>query len=428
MENENKNLQNEETVLTPEEKVQLDISEKIADAAAEIQEEIADASDVQEEVIDEVEEIISDATEEIVPEKKLTRNTFIASLIGAAVIGALVASLIFGIGSSSKSNASLIEKSSSTLADATENSTVVATVGDKKITSVDLSYYINAEASTYANQNALTEEDLKTYDWNQEIDGVKLSDKLVNAALENAINDALTIQKGAEHGITLAESDQYSIMSQIYGMLSSYGKDGLMLRLRTMGIPSVEQYGKMYENVMLTQQVSADIDADPSKYYPEDTSVLNDYIQDGKASVKHILISTEAAEAEEGAEPVDKKALAEEVLLRAQNGEDFDALIAEFNEDPGATEAGYTFTKGTMVAEFEDAAFALKIGEMSGLVETQYGYHIIKRIPGLYELQGMWKEDAKVSVKKSAVKKLSVAEIMKDMADAITEVNAAQAQ
>ena len=427
MENENKNLQNEETVLTPEEKVQADISEKIADAAAEIQEEIAEASEINEEVIDEAEEIISETIEEIVPEKKLTRNTFIASLIGAAVIGALIAALIFGMGGKGE-NGSLIETSSSALADTTDNATVVATVGDKKITSVDLSYYINVEASTYANQNALTEEDLKTYDWEQEIDGVKLSDKLVNAALENAINDALTLQKGKENGIALTEKDQYSIMSQIYGMLSSYGKDGLMLRLRTMGIPSVEQYGKMYENVMLTQQVSADIDADPAKYYPEDTSVLNDYIQDGKASVKHILISTEATETEEGAEPVDKKALAEEVLARAQNGEDFDALIAEFNEDPGATEAGYTFTKGTMVPEFEDAAFALKIGEMSGLVETQYGYHIIKRIPGLYELQGMWKDDAKVSVKKSAVKKLSVAEIMKDMADAITEVNAQSAQ
>ena len=427
MENENKNLQNEETVLTPEEKVQADISEKIADAAAEIQEEIAEASEINEEVIDEAEEIISETIEEIVPEKKLTRNTFIASLIGAAVIGALIAALIFGMGGKGE-NGSLIEASSSALADTTESATVVATVGDKKITSVDLSYYINVEASTYANQNALTEEDLKTYDWEQEIDGVKLSDKLVNAALENAINDALTLQKGKENGIALTEKDQYSIMSQIYGMLSSYGKDGLMLRLRTMGIPSVEQYGKMYENVMLTQQVSADIDADPAKYYPEDTSVLNDYIQDGKASVKHILISTEATETEEGAEPVDKKALAEEVLAKAQNGEDFDALIAEFNEDPGATEAGYTFTKGTMVPEFEDAAFALKIGEMSGLVETQYGYHIIKRIPGLYELQGMWKDDAKVSVKKSAVKKLSVAEIMKDMADAITEVNAQSAQ
>lgn len=427
MENENKNLQNEETVLTPEEKVQADISEKIADAAAEIQEEIAEASEINEEVIDEAEEIISETIEEIVPEKKLTRNTFIASLIGAAVIGALIAALIFGMGGKGE-NGSLIETSSSALADTTESATVVATVGDKKITSVDLSYYINVEASTYANQNALTEEDLKTYDWEQEIDGVKLSDKLVNAALENAINDALTLQKGKENGIALTEKDQYSIMSQIYGMLSSYGKDGLMLRLRTMGIPSVEQYGKMYENVMLTQQVSADIDADPAKYYPEDTSVLNDYIQDGKASVKHILISTEATETEEGAEPVDKKALAEEVLAKAQNGEDFDALIAEFNEDPGATEAGYTFTKGTMVPEFEDAAFALKIGEMSGLVETQYGYHIIKRIPGLYELQGMWKDDAKVSVKKSAVKKLSVAEIMKDMADAITEVNAQSAQ
>ncbi len=418
MENENKNLQNEETVLTPEERVKQDISEKIADAAAEIQEEIAEAADLQED--------IPEATKTIVPEKKLTRNTFIASLVGAAVVGALIATLIFSIaGGIPKNNSSLTDASSADFS-ASDNSAIIAKVGDKEISATDLSYYINAEASNYANQNALTEEDLLTYDWDQEIDGVKLSDKIVNAAVDNAVNEALTIQKGEENGITLAESDQYSILGQIYGMLSSYGKDGLILRLRTMGIPTIEQYCKMYENVMLSQQVSADIDANPAKYYPEDTSSLNNYIQEGKASVKHILISTQSSDGEEAVDPAQKRALAEEILLRAQNGEDFDALVAEFNEDPGAGETGYTFTKGTMVAAFEDAAFALKIGEISGIVETQYGYHIIKRIPGLYELQGMWKEDTKISLKKSAIAKLSVADIMSDMANAISEVNSAQ--
>ena len=76
-------------------------------------------------------------------------------------------------------------------------------------------------------------------------------------------------------------------------------------------------------------------------------------------------------------------AKANEVLEKAKNGEDFDALITEYNEDPGMTSNpdGYYFGKGQMVEPFENAAYALADGEISGLVETDFGYHIIKRLP-----------------------------------------------
>lgn len=78
------------------------------------------------------------------------------------------------------------------------------------------------------------------------------------------------------------------------------------------------------------------------------------------------------------------KAEAEAVLERINNGEDFMALVEECNDDPGMSyygEDGYYFTAGTMVQEYEDVAFALAEGEVSGLVESDYGYHIIKRMP-----------------------------------------------
>lgn len=73
---------------------------------------------------------------------------------------------------------------------------------------------------------------------------------------------------------------------------------------------------------------------------------------------------------------------AEQVLERVKSGEDFDKLIKEFGEDPGMQQNvdGYLFTKNEMVKPFEDAAFALKDNEVSDIVETDFGYHIIKRI------------------------------------------------
>ena len=73
------------------------------------------------------------------------------------------------------------------------------------------------------------------------------------------------------------------------------------------------------------------------------------------------------------------KARAEGILERALAGEDFDELVATYSED-GMPPEGYTFVVGAMVIEFCEATRALEIGEISGLVQTQFGFHIIKRV------------------------------------------------
>jgi peptidyl-prolyl cis-trans isomerase D len=96
-------------------------------------------------------------------------------------------------------------------------------------------------------------------------------------------------------------------------------------------------------------------------------------------SASHILFevpkdSTPAKEAE-------IKAKAEAVLKRAKAGEDFASLAKKYSDDTGSKDQGGAlgaFTRDTMVKEFADAAFALKVGDISGLVRTEYGYHIIK--------------------------------------------------
>ena len=92
-----------------------------------------------------------------------------------------------------------------------------------------------------------------------------------------------------------------------------------------------------------------------------------------QVQVRHILIAS----------PDDAgRAKAAQVLVDLQGGADFAALAKEYSADPGSAakggELGF-FAKGAMVPEFEEAAFALKKkGELSGLVKTKFGYHILQ--------------------------------------------------
>jgi parvulin-like peptidyl-prolyl isomerase len=74
--------------------------------------------------------------------------------------------------------------------------------------------------------------------------------------------------------------------------------------------------------------------------------------------------------------------LAQEVLKRARAGEDLGRLAVEYSDEPNAGARGGSlgrFTKGQMVGAFEAVAFKLRIGEISDIVETPFGYHIIQR-------------------------------------------------
>lgn len=100
---------------------------------------------------------------------------------------------------------------------------------------------------------------------------------------------------------------------------------------------------------------------------------------DVSVRARHILIRVNANDPQ--ATKDSARALAESLRKRAVAGEDFAKLAEKYSEDPGSAKNGGDlgfFQRGQMVGPFEDAAFQLKPGEISDVVETPFGYHVIK--------------------------------------------------
>jgi peptidyl-prolyl cis-trans isomerase D len=102
---------------------------------------------------------------------------------------------------------------------------------------------------------------------------------------------------------------------------------------------------------------------------------IQQYSTPEEVRASHILLKTE------GKDDAAVKKQAEDLLKRAKAGEDFAALATKYSEDEGSAKKGGDldyFGRGRMLPEFDQAAFALQPGQISDLVKTQYGYHIIK--------------------------------------------------
>ncbi len=112
------------------------------------------------------------------------------------------------------------------------------------------------------------------------------------------------------------------------------------------------------------------------RYYQQN---IQSYIVPEKRSARHILIK---AEEDEGAERLaEKRQRAEDILAKAKaEGADFAELAKEFSEGPSAPGGGDIgfFSRGQMVPPFENAVFAMQEGDVSEVVQTRFGFHIIK--------------------------------------------------
>jgi peptidyl-prolyl cis-trans isomerase D len=117
-------------------------------------------------------------------------------------------------------------------------------------------------------------------------------------------------------------------------------------------------------------------DDEIKEYYDAHPSEFN---QEKTVEARHILLKMD--EKAEDAVVQKTKEKAEEILKMAREGQDFAELAKQYSEDPGSKEdGGYlgAFKKEAMIEPFAEKAFSMKAGEISDLVQTQYGFHIIK--------------------------------------------------
>jgi peptidyl-prolyl cis-trans isomerase C len=163
--------------------------------------------------------------------------------------------------------------------------------------------------------------------------------------------------------------------------------DSFERQLLAMGFSAAQFREQVVERAICEEVVERELKAKVSitdeqakKFYDENG---DQFERPEMVRASHILISTRDAVSGQEAnaeKKKEKKAQTEKILERARKGEDFAALAKEFSEDPGSKDKGgeYTFPRGQMVPEFETAAFGLKTNEISDIVTTQFGYHIIK--------------------------------------------------
>lgn len=275
----------------------------------------------------------------------------------------------------------------------------VATVAGTKITKGEFEFYLASIKRQMSDTELSTEEDWQT----KEIEGKKAIDVAKERALESAVSNIEYREILKAQGMELTAENKQKITSIKQSVINNHGGDAAYKEFLKKNNLTDEFIQLMCESMVCYEKLSKKLEEDGlltdevlAKYYEENKKKLDgDY-----RKAKHILILTKDSETQEVfSEEVqeEKKEFAESLLEQVKEGADFDALMNEYSEDPGlkTNPDGYLFTSGEMVPEFEQAVDSVSEGEYT-ICKTDYGYHIIKRLPIEYQ-------DMKEQTKESAI-------------------------
>ena len=347
------------------------VEDKVAETAEDVKEEIAETVDkVEEKASATVKELKADKPKESktkatkkskasAPKKYVsaTKKMWIKIGIAAALLIGLAVALV-----------PILNTKSPILTNKT-----VLTVDGVKIPADEFSYYVGYVADSYT-----------SYYGYEYFDNKSNFETVLNYVTQVLKEHYVVYNWALEEGCALTDEETQEIHQQVEDLKATYDtEEEFQDALKASHLNEA-----LYEKMLLVDEVINKFsdkiyDSATSKYAPDKADVDMLAEENGILASKHILLLS--GETPEENEQILAKM--NEILERIQNGEDFDELMNEYSEDTGlATNPnGYTFMPGEMVDEFYDATASLKVGEVSGIVPSSYGYHIIKRIDPDYE-------------------------------------------
>lgn len=213
--------------------------------------------------------------------------------------------------------------------------------------------------------------------WNQSLNGVKMSDSIKERVLAQLAQIKVMNLMAADYEIELTDEEKELIAAASEKYYKSLNESE-----RNLLGATPEIINQVYSEYEIANKVY--------KYIIRD---INPEISDDEArtiTVQHILLKTYALDGDGNRIEYTEKAKQDAYNLMArirrmatEEGEDgseptdFEVLAAEYNEDDAMT---YSFGRGEMAEAFEEAAFNLDTGEISGIVTTEHGFHLIKCI------------------------------------------------
>jgi peptidyl-prolyl cis-trans isomerase C len=245
---------------------------------------------------------------------------------------------------------------------------VIAKIGDKIFTEGDLSKEIETQgkAMRIGSINDIPKEERAQFR---------------RMVLNNMVEKRLILNAAAEKKLTASEAEVQEELKELKGRFPDEAAFQSALQQQNMKQKDIEDkiretltIRKVMENVADTTATITEKQL--KEYYDEDTDRFK---QEEEVKASHILVKVEKDATPEERAAAKKKI--EEIRDKITKGGDFAKLAAEFSDCPSGKRDGGNldwFGKSRMVPEFEAAAFKLKPGEMSDIVETSFGYHIIK--------------------------------------------------
>jgi peptidyl-prolyl cis-trans isomerase C len=215
--------------------------------------------------------------------------------------------------------------------------------------------------------------------------GVQLSkeqmDNLKNKVLENLIDREILYQESQKAGIKVDNNkinEEMSAVKKRFPNEDEYKKALSAMKISENDIKK-QIKEKLAINALIDMKITQKIvvtDKETKAFYDNHPDLFK---QPEQVRASHILIKVEAGADQQ------KKSQAKQKIKQIQKelkgGQDFAVLAKKYSEDKGSSanggDLGY-FSRGQMVKPFEDAAFGLKPDEVSGIIETRFGYHLIK--------------------------------------------------